>query len=150
MSSQGCGAQLLHSSTDCCDAPSLQPPLQLPTGCEHQRPNDPGPPQPCRLCSAQRGQCGLKARDKKRLYLQVSPLLCQRGRLFSWGGFIWGLLAAQQILVSVLAGLSAMGLRDLHLCLDVWFLRSSKQKDLCPFCIVGSEANIICACSAVS
>lgn len=141
---------------DCCDASSPQPPFQLPAGREHQGPDDPGPPQPCRLRSAQHGQCGLKATDKW-LYLQVSPLLCQRGRLFSWGISSWGLLAAQQMLVSMLLRACACwsfsygseGLASLpgYLVPAV----SSRQKDLCPLCrsIVGSEASVICACSAV-
>lgn len=138
------------------DASSPQPPLQLPTGREHQGPDDPGPPQPRWLCSAQHGQHGLKATDKKWLYLQVSLLLCQR-QAFLLGDFIWGLLAAWQMLVSMLLRACAcwsFSYGSEGLASSLGYLVppvSSRQKDLCPLCksIVGSEASIICACSAV-
>lgn len=52
-------------SSDCCDAPFPQPPLQLPSGCEHQGPDDPGPAQPRWLRSAQHGQRSLEAADQE-------------------------------------------------------------------------------------
>lgn len=139
----------------------MQPPLQLPAGREHQGPDDPGRPQPRWLRSAQHRQCGLKTTDKKWLYLQVRPLLCQSStakQAFFLGDLIWGLLAVQQALVSMLLRACACwsfsygseGLASLpgYLVPAV----SSRQKDLCPLCrpIVGSEASVICACSAVS
>lgn len=151
-------ASLFHHS-DCCDASFLQPPLQLPAGCEHQGPDDPRPPQPRGLCSAQCRQRGLKATDKKWLYLQVSRLLSQSSRTrqtFFLGDFIWVLLTAQEMLFSVLLRAYACwsfsygseGLASLPRYLVP--VVSSRQVDLYPLCrsIVGSEASIICACSA--
>lgn len=81
-----------------------------------------------------------------------------QGRVFFLWDFIWGLFAAQRTLVSVLLRACACwsfsygseGLASLlgYLVPAV----SSRQKDLCPLCgsIVGSEASVICACSAVS
>lgn len=155
------GSASLFQHSDCCHASSLQPPLQLPARCEHQGPDDPRPSQPRRLCSAQRRQSGLKATDKKWLYLQVSPLLSQSSRTrqaFFLGVFIWVLLTGQEMLVSLLLRACACwsfsygseGLASLPRYLVP--VVSSRRVDLCPLCrsIVGSEASIICAWSAVS